>query len=149
MPRKCSCTNTIRPENERFCSLNSVALLVNFGGRWLAVTLAMRDRSALMIAIVIAGVIFALQLFVKQNLFSSTDIEAAGKLHQIFKAGDILPLLESSKNAAKPDHKPCTKMSSATILQQKQFSECPYALLQAAEHNKAILLKNRIRARKS
>lgn len=149
MPRKCSCTNTIRPENERFCSLKSVALLVNLDGRWLALTPPMRDRSALMIAIVIAGVIFALQLFVKQNLFSSTDIETAGKLHQIFKAGDILPLLESSKNSAKPDHKPCTKMSSATVIQHKQLSECPYALFVAAEHNKAILIKNRLRARKS
>jgi hypothetical protein len=139
----------IRPENERFSSLKSVTLLVKFDGRWLALTVGMRDRSALMIAIVIAGVIFVVQLFVKQNLFSSTNIEAAGKLHQIFKAGDILPLLETSQNTTtKPDHKPCTKMSSA-VMQHKELSECPYALLQAAEHNKAISLKNRIRARKS
>jgi len=122
---------------------------VNFCGKWIALTPAMRDRSALMIAIVVAGVIFALQLFVKQNLFSSTNLEAAGKLHQIFKAGDILPLLESSQNTAPPDHKPCTKMSSVRVMQHKELSECPYALLQAAEHNKAMLLKNRLRARKS
>ena len=111
----------------------------------------MKDRSALMIAIVIAGVIFALQLFVKENLFSSSNIEAAGRLHQIFKAGDILPLLETSKITAKPDQKPCPKMSmsSTMAMQHKELSECPYALLQAAEHNKAMMLKNRLRARKS
>ena len=104
-----------------------------------------------MIAIVIAGVIFALQLFVKENLFSSSNIEAAGKLHRIFKAGDILPLLETSTITAKPDQKPCPKvsMSSTMVMQHKELSECPYALLQAAEHNKAIMLKNRLRARKS
>jgi hypothetical protein len=109
----------------------------------------MKDRSALMIAIVIAGVIFALQLFVKENLFSTTNIEAAGKLHRIFKAGDILPLLESSQNIAKPDHKTCSKMPSTMVTQHKELSECPYALLQSAEHNKAILLKYRTRVRKS
>ena len=111
----------------------------------------MKDRSALMIAIVIAGVIFALQLFVKQNLFSSTNIEAAGRLHQMFKAGDILPLLEISKSTANPVPKPCPKMSMSTAMamQHKEISECPYALLQAAEHNKAIMLKNRLRAKKS
>ncbi|MCI0446384.1 hypothetical protein L0152_24625 [bacterium] len=111
----------------------------------------MKDRSALMIAIVIAGVIFALQLFVKENLFSSANVEAAGKLHRIFKAGDILPLLESSKITAKPDQKHCQKMSttSTMVMQHKELSECPYSLLQSAEHNKAILLKYRLRARKS
>jgi hypothetical protein len=122
---------------------------VNFDGNWLALTTAMRDRSALMIAIVIAGVIFGLQLFVKQNLFSSTNIEAAGKLHRIFKAGDILPLLQSSQNIAKPDHKPCPKMTSAMVMQHKQLSDCPYSLLQSAEHNKAIAQKYRTRVRKS
>jgi hypothetical protein len=122
---------------------------VNTAGKWLAITGSMRDRSALMIAIVIAGVIFAFQLFVKQNLFSSTNIEAAGKLHRIFKAGDILPLLESSQNIAKPDHKPCSKMTSAMVMQHKQLSECPYAVVQSAEHNKAISLKYRMRIRKS
>ena len=111
----------------------------------------MRDRSALMIAIVIAGVIFALQLFVKENLLSSTNIEAAGRLHRIFKAGDILPLIDSSNSVTKPDHKPCPKMSmsSVMVMKHKELSECPYAALQAAEHNKAILLKYRLRARKS
>ena len=109
----------------------------------------MKDRSALLIAIVIAGVIFALQLFVKQNLFSSTNIEAAGKLHRIFKAGDILPLLETSQNIAKPDHKTCPKMTSAMVMQHKQLSDCPYSILQSAEHNKAIAQKYRTRVRKS
>jgi hypothetical protein len=104
-----------------------------------------------MIAIVIAGVIFALQLFVRENLFSSTNIEAAGKLHRIFKAGDILPLLESSQNTVKPDPKPCPKMSmnSAMVIKHKELSECPYSTLQSTEHNKAIQLKNRTRVRKS
>jgi hypothetical protein len=111
----------------------------------------MKDRSALMIAIVIAGVIFALQLFVKESLFSSANVEAAGRLHRIFKAGDILPLLESSKIIAKPDQKQCSKMSmsSTMVMQRKEPSECPYSLLQAAEHNKAIMPKNRLRARRS
>ncbi|MCI0413877.1 hypothetical protein L0222_13890, partial [bacterium] len=64
----------------------------------------MRDRSTLMIAVLMAVVIFALQLFVKQQLFSSANIEAAGKLQRIFKAGDILPLSESRDY--KNDHKP-------------------------------------------
>ncbi len=104
-----------------------------------------------MIAIVIASVIFALQLFVKENLFSSANVEAAGRLHQIFKAGDILPLLETSKIVAKPDQKQCPKMSmsSTMAMQHKELSDCPYSLLQAAEHNKAMMLKNRLRARKS
>lgn len=111
----------------------------------------MKDRSALMIAIVIAGVIFAIQLFVKENLFSSTNIEAAGKLHQIFKAGDILPLLESSQNTTKPNRTPWPKvnMSSAMVVQHKELSECPYSIIQSAEQNKAITHKCRSRARKS
>ena len=126
-------------------------MLENIDGKWLALSVSMRDRSALMIAIVIAGVIFALQLFVKENLFSSSNIEAAGKLHQIFKAGDILPMLESSKITAKPDQEHCPKMSmpSTMVMQHKELSECPYSILQSAEHNKTILTKNRSRARKS
>jgi hypothetical protein len=139
----------MRPENERFSSRKSRLILENFNGKWLAITPAMRDRSALMIAIVIAGVIFALQLFVKENLFSSTNIEAAGKLHRIFKAGDILPLLESSQNIVKPDHKPCPKMISVMVMQRKQLSECPYSAVQTAEHNKAISQKYRTRLKKS
>jgi hypothetical protein len=105
----------------------------------------MKDRSALMIAIVIAGVIFALQLFVKENLFSSANIEAAGRLHRIFKAGDILPLLDSSNNVARPDQKPYLKMnvSSVVAMQHKESSQCPYTAIQAAEHNKAIQPKYR------
>ncbi|MCI0615628.1 hypothetical protein L0244_21790, partial [bacterium] len=78
-------------------------------------------------------------------------VEAAGKLHRIFKAGDILPLLESSKITAKPDQKHWQKMSrtSTMVMQHKELSECPYSLLQSAEHNKAILTKYRLRARKS
>jgi hypothetical protein len=109
----------------------------------------MRDRSALLIAIVIAGVIFALQLFVKQNLFSSTNIETAGKLHSIFKAGDILPLVQSQ--TSKPNRPTCKKspVSSAMIQHHQKLSECPYAVLHSAEHNKAILLKYRLRVKKS
>ncbi|MCI0615642.1 hypothetical protein L0244_21860, partial [bacterium] len=53
-------------------------------------------------------------------------VEAAGKLHRIFKAGDILPLLESSKITAKPDQKHCQKMSttSTMVMQHKELSEC-------------------------
>jgi hypothetical protein len=128
-----------------------MVIVVNFDGNYLALSASMRDRSALLIVIVIAGVIFALQLFVKENLFSSTNIEAAGKLHQIFKAGDILPLLNLSQNTAKPQSAPWAKMnmSSAMVVQHKELSECPYSVIQSAEHNRAITHKCRSRARKS
>jgi hypothetical protein len=67
----------------------------------------MRDKMALITALLLALLLFALQHFVKENLFSPANLETAGKFQRMFQFSglvqpvEFIPVSQTIKTPAK------------------------------------------------
>ena len=99
-------------------------MLVKGVGRVLAITTdVMRDKMALITALLLALLLFALQHFVKENLFSPANLETAGKFQRMFQFSgfvlpvEFVPVSRTIKTAA--------RKSSLTGCPKRPGSNCP------------------------
>jgi hypothetical protein len=86
----------------------------------------MRDKMALITAVLLALMLFALQHFVKQNLLSPANLETAGKFQRMFQFSGLVEPIDSFQPVVLRNVKPPVRKNRVnTCPKNQETPPCP------------------------